>query len=270
MIDFKGITTATTKYNFHSHTQFCDGRDVMEHFVETAIEQGFQHYGFSPHAPIMVPSSCNMKHEDVDLYLDEVNRLKAKYANRIMLYASMEIDFIDGYGPSHPFFQSLPLDYRIGSVHFIPSFINPDEYIDIDGRYENFKTKMSQFFNDDIEGVVRSYFKQSFKLIEGGGFDIIGHCDKIGFNANCHCPGIEDEPWYKKLLQSYFDSIIDLGYIVEINTKAWEQHHRLFPHSKHFAMLKKYNVPVLFNSDAHYPELINAGRNEAINLYINS
>lgn len=270
MIDFRTIASSTTKYNFHSHTQFCDGRDVMERFVEAAIAQGFLHYGFTPHAPIKVPSSCNMKYEDVSLYLDEFYRLKEKYGNQINLYVSMEIDFIDGYGPSHPFFQSLPLDYRIGSVHFIPSFVNNNEYVDIDGRYENFKIKMQQYFNDDIESVVKSYYNQSFKLIEGGGFDIIGHCDKIGFNASCHCPGIEEEPWYKQLVQSYFDAIIDMGYIVEVNTKAWEQYHRLFPHSKFFALLKKYNVPVLFNSDAHYPQLINAGRDAAINLFINS
>ena len=27
-------------YNFHSHTQFCDGRAEMEAFVKSAIEMG--------------------------------------------------------------------------------------------------------------------------------------------------------------------------------------------------------------------------------------
>ena len=48
MIDFKGITQRTQLYNFHSHTQFCDGRAAMHDFVVAAIEQGFTDYGFRP------------------------------------------------------------------------------------------------------------------------------------------------------------------------------------------------------------------------------
>ena len=99
---------------------------------------------------------------------------------------------------------------------------------------------------------------------------MIAHCDKIGLNASYFRPGIEDEDWYQALLKRHFEAIMDLKYIVEINTKAWEQHQRLFPHSKFFGMLKKHNVPVLFNSDTHYPELVNAGRDEALALFLNS
>lgn len=268
MIDFKQIISSSTKYNFHGHTQFCDGRAVMEEFVKEAISQGFSDYGFSPHSPIPIDSPCNMDIADVELYLDEVNRLKAKYRGQINIYASMEIDYVEGWGASHPFFKSLPLDYRIGSIHFIPSFVNSEEYVDIDGRYENFKGNMSQFFNDDIEGVVRSYYDQLLKMIESGGFDIIAHCDKIGLNASCHRPGIDLEPWYDKLVLRNFEAIMDHHYIVEINTKAWQQHKRFFPNNRYFSLLKKYNTMVLFNSDAHYPELINAGREEAMKQYL--
>jgi len=267
MIDLLKIITQSHRYNFHSHTQFCDGRACMDEFAAKAVELGLEHYGFSPHSPIQVESPCNMKADNVPLYLDEVARLKVLHRNDINLYASMEIDYIDGYGPSHPYYQALPLDYRIGSVHFIPSFVNPNEYIDIDGRYENFKGKMEKYFHDDIESVVRSYYAQSLKLVEGGGFEIIAHCDKIGHNASCHRPGIENESWYQKLIQRHVESIMDHHYIIEVNTKAWEQFGRFFPGEQYFSLLKKYNAPVMFNSDAHYPELINAGRDEAIKRY---
>lgn len=268
MIDFAQITQSTSKYNFHSHTQFCDGRDVMEAFVLRAIELGYEHYGFSPHSPIPIDSPCNMKAEQVGDYIDEVYRLKTKYGNHIHLYTSMEIDFLDEWGPSHPFFKGLPLEYRIGSVHFIPSLVNPGEYVDIDGRYENFKVKMNQSFNDDIEYVVRTYYDQSLKLIEAGGFDIIAHCDKIGHNSSCHKPGIENEPWYNELVIRNLEAIMDHGYIIEINTKAFHQHGRFFPNTRYFSLLKKWGVQVVFNSDAHFPDLIDAGRNEAIKAYL--
>lgn len=270
MFNFKEITNKTQKYNFHSHTPFCDGKDTMEAFIVEAIAQGFTHYGFSPHSPIHIESPCNMTCESVDEYLTEVKRLQKNYGNKINIYASMEIDYTHKQSPSDEYFQKLPLDYRIGSIHFIPSFNDQNELVDIDGNFQNFKTRMEKYFNNDIEGVVRSYYKQSLSLVELGGFDIIGHCDKIGLNANFFQEGIIYEPWYEKLVLTHIESIMDYHYTVEINTKAWKQYQRLFPHSKYFSLLKKYDAPVVFNSDAHYAQLINAGRQEAMEIYTNS
>ncbi|MBQ0116117.1 MAG: histidinol-phosphatase, partial [Bacteroidales bacterium] len=60
--------------------------------------------------------------------------------------------------------------------------------------------------------------------------------------------------------------IMDHHYIIEVNTKAWQMHNRFFPNLKYFGMLKKYNAPVVVNSDAHYPTLINNGRPAALQL----
>ena len=60
-------------YNFHSHTQFCDGRASIEMFAREVVAQGFSHYGFSPHSPIPIESPCNMLKIAVPVYLEEVN-----------------------------------------------------------------------------------------------------------------------------------------------------------------------------------------------------
>lgn len=267
MIDLHNIITNTTHYNFHSHTQYCDGRDEMENFVKAAIEQGFEHYGFSPHSPIPIESPCNMNVDDVQSYLNEATRLKAKYGNRINLYTSMEIDYLGQWGPMNSVFQQLPLDYRIGSIHFLPVWENPQQYADIDGSFDDFSRVMKLHFNNDIESVVKLYYDQSLKLLEDGGFDIIAHFDKIGLNASKFRAGIDCEQWYEKLVRRNIEAIMDCHYIVEINTKAWLQHGRFFPNARYFRWLKRYNAPIAFNSDAHYPHLINAGREEAIALY---
>ena len=89
---------------------------------------------------------CNMKEEDVPRYLSEVERLKSIYGDRINIYASMEIDYMDVWGPSCSFFEKFPLDYKIGSIHFIKSFVNTDQFIDVDGSFDNFKQKMDCHF----------------------------------------------------------------------------------------------------------------------------
>ena len=264
MIDFQAITDSTFNYNFHTHTQFCDGRAPMSDMVQQAVACGMKHLGFSPHSPLTFETSCNMSRADVRDYLTELEDLREQYRGRIMLYAGMEIDYVDEFGPADRYYKTLPLDYRIGSVHFIRSMVNPAEYVDIDGRFERFKAKMHQYFNDDIEAVVRSFYAQSLKMVEAGGFDIIGHFDKIGHNAALFHEGIDEEPWYDKLVLNLFEAIMDHHYIVEINTKAFARDGRLFPAMKYMGMLKRYNAPVLINSD---PLLINAGREEARKLF---
>ncbi len=267
MIDFKPITQITDLYNLHTHTQFCDGHAAMEEFVVEAIEQGITHLGFTPHSPISVESPCNMTREDVPVYLAEVERLRKAYGDRINIYASMEIDYVSvGDGPAAKYFRQLPLDYSIGSVHFIPAIDNPSEMVDIDGKYLAFKARMSKYFGGDIEYVVKAFFSQMMAMVEEGGFDIVGHMDKIGFNASQYRDGIDEEPWYDKLVIDLFENIMDHGLTIEINTKAWLQRNRYYPNLKYFGMLKHFNAPVVVNSDAHYPTLLNSGRMEALKL----
>lgn len=263
-MDFFATIGESKLYNFHSHTQFCDGRASMEMFAREVVAQGFSHYGFSPHSPIPIESPCNMLKIDVPVYLEEVARIKEVYGNDLTkFYASMEIDYLGkDWGPAHEFFQNLPLDYRIGSVHFIPC--QSGEMIDIDGSFENFDCKMERYFAGDIRYVVETFYKQSIDMVNAGGFDLIGHFDKIGNNASHYCPGIEDKSWYQALVSELIEAIIAQKLTVEINTKAWDKHTRFFPHSRYWKRLIEAQIPIIINSDAHYPHLINAGREEAL------
>jgi len=267
MRDFTTITRETDLYNLHTHTQYCDGHADMEDFVVEALALGFKHLGFSPHSPVPIESSCNMSRDSVKDYLDEVNRLNQKYGDRIKIYASMEIDYLGtGQGPADPYYDSLPLDYRIGSVHFIPAIDNPNLMVDIDGKFPAFKTRMQKYFNDDIEYVVKTFFKQMMAMVEEGGLDMVGHMDKIGHNASQYREDIDEEPWYDHLVIDLFENIMDHHLTIEVNTKAWLQSNRFFPSLKYFGMLKRFNAPVVVNSDAHYPTLLNSGREAALQL----
>ena len=116
-MDFLKETGTSKLYTFHSHTEFCDGRAQMEAFAREAVKRGFTHYGFSPHSPVPIESPCNMKVADVDRYFAEVERIRRAYGDRCRFYAGMEIDYLgDDWGPSSPYFATLPLDYAIGSV----------------------------------------------------------------------------------------------------------------------------------------------------------
>lgn len=263
--DFLAEIGSARMYTFHSHTEFCDGRAQMEAFAREAVRRGFTHYGFSPHSPIPFPSPCNMHPDKVPAYLSEVERIRSEYGDRCRFYAGMEIDFLgDEWGPASEYFKNLPLDYRIGSVHFIRS--QEGEWVDIDGRYESFRRKMVMFHND-LDYVVEEFFRQSHAMIDAGGLDMIGHFDKVAHNASHHRPGLEDTPTYRRLLDELIDHIIDSELTVEINTKAYADHRqRLFPSLYAIKRLKQADVPMLVNSDAHVPALIDASRHTAFEL----
>lgn len=277
-MDIKSIVSSTRAYNFHSHTQFCDGRATMAQFVEAAVNERYLHYGFTPHSPIPFESPCNMAESRVNEYFNEFNRLKKLYDGRINLYLSMEIDYLDkDWGASNEYFSQLPLDYRLSSIHFIPTQ-SGEQMVDIDGHPDSFIRKMHDFFDDDIRYVVDTFYHQTIEMIEAGGFDLLGHFDKIGFNASHFHKGIEDEEWYRRHVDNVIDAIKSTGIVVEVNTKAWlppvnatnEQisayNPRLFPSPTSISKLIKAGIPLAVNSDAHFTDRISAGRQAAFRL----
>lgn len=266
MLDFQELIKDNPLYTFHSHTQYCDGRATMRQMAAAAVRAGFTLYGFTPHSPIPIESPCNMSFDDVDSYLAECSAISAmpEFAS-CRFFAGMEVDYLgDDWGPATDYFRSLPLDFTIGSVHFIPS--QDGELVDIDGHFENFRQRMEQNFRCDIEYVVDTFYCRSEAMIAAGGFDILGHFDKVGQNASYYCPGIEDSSFYRGYLDRMVALIIDRHLTIELNTKARVEHGRFFPSPDVLAPLLEAGVPVVVNSDAHRPECINASRPEALAL----
>ncbi|NDV67167.1 histidinol-phosphatase [Bacteroides sp. 224] len=250
--------------NYHSHCSFCDGRAPLEEFIKEAIKQGFTSYGISSHAPLPFSTPWTMEWEQVPAYLEEVTSLKEKYASQIEIYTGMEIDYLDeGSNPSVSKFRDLPLDYRIGSVHLLHD--HKGTIVDIDCSADKYRTIIDEHFSGDVVEVIHLYYKRLLRMIELGGFDIVGHADKMHYNAAVYRPGLLNESWYNTLMQEYFSTIASKGYMVEINTKAFHLLKTFYPNERYFPLLRELRISVLVNSDAHYPDKINAGRVEALN-----
>lgn len=268
--DFRRIAAETLtpdgdRYNFHTHTQFCDGHDTMEEIAAAAVGCGMRHVGFTPHSPIPIASPCNMNVGDVTQYRAHVERLGQKYAGTCRFYTGMEIDFLGlDCNAASAFYKDLELDFCISSVHFIPS--QSGEFIDIDGHADRFRRNMHEYFRDNIDYVVKTYFERSMEMLAIGGFDILGHLDKIGQNASSYSPGIEGTVGYNDLLETYLKEIVASGVIVEVNTKARAEHGRFYPHERLWQTLLDCGVPLIINSDAHRAAAVDASRAEAVEI----
>lgn len=263
--DIVELIKDTDRYNLHSHTQYCDGHNTLREMVAAAAEQEFRIWGVSPHSPICVESNCNMSRESVPAYLEECEELRQESADILTLLTGMEVDFISAdFGPHIDYFQRLPLDYRIGSVHFVP---NQDGIpLDCDGKAERFGQYLKDGFQGDLRYVVEKFFEQELTMLERGGFEILGHFDKIAGNASVYDPQIESYGWYQAMIDDVISHAASSGCIVEINTKALDTRHRFHPEGSIWPRLKAAGLPLAVNSDAHYSDRLNAGRQEAFEI----
>ncbi len=254
--------------NYHSHCTFCDGRSTPEDFVRFAIAAGFRAYGFSSHSPLPFETFWNMSKDDMPEYLEEIERLKKKYKREIELYTGLEIDYLDTtYNPSISYFRELPLDYRIGSIHFMPvcETLTEENMVCIDGSFTDFKQAVIKHYEGDIRKMVTHYFENVNAMIAAGGIDIVGHLDKIYMNGHKYEGFSMDANWYQDMMEQTLLHVADRGLMIEINTKNWQRKEELYPHPDYLNRIKELHIPVMVNSDCHFPDLVNSGREDAFN-----
>lgn len=249
--------------NLHSHTEFCDGRATMARLAEAAYKEGFTTWGVSPHSPICCPSGANMKAEDMEKYLAEATRMKNEYEGRMRVLVGMEVDYVsDDFGPHTDYFRNLPLDYRIGSVHFVRT--QDGRPVDVDGPAERFLKYLDVDYANDLRYVAETYFTMELEMLEKGGFDIIGHLDKIGDNGSHAQADLEDQSWYAELVEKVIAKSVEKDVIIEINTKKYDTEQRFFPAERWWPLLKKYAAKLILSTDAHYPEKVSSGYSAAM------
>lgn len=255
--------------NYHSHCTFCDGRSLPEDFVKFALSNHFRAYGFSSHSPLPFETNWNMSKGDMPEYLAEIERLKKKYEGQIEIYTGLEIDYLDPtYNAAIPFFAELPLDYRIGSIHYVAlsDRLIEEEMICIDGPFRDFAHKVLDHFKGDIRLMGERYFDTVEQMIEIGGFDIVGHMDKIYMNSEHFNDFSIEADWYRKRMHDCLHLIAEKGLMMEINCKNWMKKQQTFPHKNYMKMICELQIPVMVNSDCHYPNLVNDGRKETFQL----
>ncbi|MDR1524628.1 MAG: histidinol-phosphatase [Tannerella sp.] len=259
--------------NFHSHCTFCDGRSRPEEFVKIAIANKFRAYGFSSHSPLPFETFWNMSKDDLPEYLAEINRLKGEYAGTLEIYLGLEIDYLDKtYNASTAYFQTAPLDYRISSVHFLP-WAEPlleENMVCIDGPYRDLERGICEHYGGSVRRLTGHFFESSMDMVEAGGFDIVGHIDKIYMNGSRHPDFDMQAAWYRKPFLELLDFIAEKGLVVEVNSKNKIKRGETYPHVTSYGELKKRSIPVVVNSDCHYPDLVNDGREETLALLKNA
>ena len=249
--------------NYHSHTNFCDGSDDAKHYAEEALKQGLLAYGYSSHVPMPFYCAWSMKIERLPEYLNLIKDIKKEYESRLQIYTSLEIDYIPNLiGPNSPFIKEAKLDYTIGSVHFVDSFIKEDKikHWEIDGTHHIFLEGLKEIFQNDIRKAVTRYFELTRMMVQNECPDVIGHIDKIKMQNIAGKFYSEDEDWYKAEMLKTLETIASTKAIIEVNTRGLYKKKTTEPYPGLWTLkqMKKLNIPAMLNSDSHHQKEITA------------
>lgn len=255
--------------NYHTHTYFCDGKAIPEDYIKSAIKNNVTSLGFSGHAPLPFKTEWNMRMDKVDEYISQLNDLKEKYKNELEIFIGFEVDYVNGTNVLESVKKFNP-DYFIGSVHLL-GFFNNDKVFEVDHNPQKFIAGLKEIYKDNIKKLVTFYYEQLMTMIISYKPDIIGHLDLVKkFNAGNRYFS-EDEKWYISLIKKVIEIISTSGCIVEVNTRGYYKGYikSFYPGSFILKECYKFGIPVTINSDAHLPDEMIKGFNEALELIRN-
>ena len=248
-----------SKTNFHTHSNYCDGKATLREMVDFAVAHNFTALGFTGHCPLPFDNTYSIT--DYEGYCNEVRALKEEYADRIEISLGLEMDYVPGMLEDFsPLIKQGGLEYTIGSIHLIPAEGSAPRSADdlwmIDGsRYQTYDEGLMKHFGGDIRRGVRAYFHNENAMLERNRPTIVGHPDKIVMH-NRDRYFTEDEPWYRDLALETIHIIKELDLICEINTRGIYKgrHADYYPGKWLIQEMKQLHIPVLVSTDAHAPE----------------
>ena len=226
--------------NYHTHTCFCDGKNTPEEIVKSAIDKGFKSIGFSGHGYTPYDLSYCMK--DIDGYINEISRLKEKYATKINVYCGVEED-------AFSYVERERFDYIIGSSHY---FKIGNEYCAIDSGCDYFKECLIKF-GGDILKLAENYYEAFVGYIKARKPDIVGHFDLITKFDELDEPILLNNKEYIKMACGYINSAAQEDVIFEVNTGAIARGYRKSPYPSEELLyeLKKCDAKLILSSDSH-------------------
>lgn len=233
--------------DYHMHSILSDGKDSYEEMVKMAIAKGLDEIGFSDHV-CLKPVDWAIRLEDIPVMTGQILTLKEKYSNQIKIRYGIEVDYLPGHETEiKKLIDEIPLDYVIGSVHFIGDW--------------NFDTDQSLYGKWTNDKLYEKYFSLIRQTAQSGLFDVIGHLDIIKKFR------IYPETNQDGLFEETIQIIKANNLVVELNTGGMDRPCAEFtPGSKLLEMCYRYQVPVTLSSDAHSASQIARHYETAVDL----
>ena len=218
--------------DYHMHSILSDGKDTYEDMIKSAIALGLDEVGFSDHI-CLKPVSWAISPVDIPVMTEQILKLRDKYSHQIKVRYGAEVDYFPGREEEiYATIRHLPLDYVIGSVHFIGDW--------------NFDTDLSLYGKWPNDELYHMYYELVQLAAKSGLFDTIGHLDIIKkFN-------IYPESDQSRLVEDTLKIIKKQNLVVELNTAGLDRPcAELTPSPAIVERCFHHRIPMTISSDAH-------------------
>ncbi|MFZ4451214.1 histidinol-phosphatase [Salibacterium aidingense] len=235
------------KFDLHTHHYRCGhARGEMEDYIQAALARGLDVIGISDHSPYFgreenhpYPTLTMAKSEFAE-YVNEVRRLKEKYRDKIEVLLGVESDYFEKSAQTYKnVYDHYPMDYIIGSVHFVHGVNIFD------------KNRWNGLSEKEILDTKEEYYRLIEKSAKSGMFQVLGHIDAI----KGYFPSISDVKTNK--VDHALHVIADQEVAIEVNTSGkMKDCGGWYPSADLLERAKYYNIPITLGSDSHDPERI--------------
>ncbi len=235
------------RFNVHSHTTYCDGKNTVEEMVKSAVELGCDGIGFSGHSYIDVyENDWTMTPDDTQKYISDVRLMKEKYKGVIEVLLGTEYDTFSNL-------DTTPYDYVIGSVHHV---FKDGEYICVDLGVRGLKEAVDKYYGGDFYNLTEHYYRELSTVKKKSDCDIVGHFDIVAkfnegerlFNTNA--------PRYRNAAFDCLDTLLQHDVIFEINAGAVIRGFKKtpYPASPILRRIVEKGGKVTVTTDCHYAD----------------
>lgn len=242
--------------DFHLHSSFSgDSEASMEEMIQKAISLGLKNICFTEHMDLDFPvtESCPEGYfeTNVDSYLFDLLKLRAKYVNEISVLFGIEL----GLQP-HLVRQNV----RVAKEHDF-DFVIASQHI-CNGKDPYFP---SFFEGRTKEEAVKEYFEGIYENIRAySNFDVFGHLDYVLRYAPDKDNGYAYET-YKEILDQILKRLIDREKGIELNTSGiYSGLKEMHPCMEILKRYKELGGEIItIGSDSHWVEHVGRGLDKA-------
>jgi histidinol-phosphatase (PHP family) len=230
-----------------------------ERYREAASQRGIEELGVSEHIYRFSQALGIWQHPFWERYAhDDLDEYCTFVREQTDLRLGIEADFVPGAEDRiATLLESRDFDYVVGSVHFIrEGAVDMDDYTVWDPKDPRRSS----------EAVSKRYFETVAASAQSGLFDIIAHPDLVKIWGSTHperTPARDPRFFYEPAVEA----LADAGVAVELSTAGLRKPvAELYPAPAFLAMCVEAGVPVALSSDAHRPQDVGAGYEQALEL----
>lgn len=185
--------------------------------------------------------------------VDDIDAYCAFVRDQTDLRLGLEVDFVPGREDrTQNLIEHCGLDYVVGSVHFLGDLAVDDDTYDV---WEHARSP---------EAIWRRYFETLAQAAASGLFDILAHPDlvKVWGTARPLPPGD-----LRRYYEPAVDAIAESGIAVELSTAGLRKPvGEIYPAPAFLEQCLEAGAVVALSSDAHVPEQVGFGYDQALEL----